>query len=401
MKNFLNLGRQPIANAFIKEEDFDDEFFYDLVVGFDEETGLVSLAEFVPPDKIFNENYAYHTSQSFPMVQHFKDIAIQLQAEFNPQRILEIGSNDGTFLKNWPIGSATAIEPCMNFCNVTRAQGYVTYPYFWDFSLAETVANERGLVDLVYAANCICHIQDLDDAFNGVNRILKDDGIFVFEDPSLESMLDRVSYDQIYDEHAHIFSIYALSNLLKKHGLKIFRIQELDAHGGSNRIYATRDRKVEKHFRRPRIAQSVECVIERELSKCLDSMDIMLRFENQVQQSRIQLKEMLQRFEEQGKKVISIGATSKSTTVFNFCRFDSGHMQLVTDTTPDKIGLFTPGTHIPIVDRQDVNLNDYDYAFLGAWNFQKEILKKESEFVGNGGQFITHVPRVGIYENSR
>jgi hypothetical protein len=76
-------------------------------------------------------------------------------------------------------------------------------------------------------------------------------------------------------------------------------------------------------------------------------------------------------------------------------------MQLVTDTTPDKIGLFTPGTHIPIVDRQDVNLNDYDYAFLGAWNFQKEILKKESEFVGNGGQFITHVPRVGIYENSR
>jgi methylation protein EvaC len=92
-------------------------------------------------------------------------------------------------------------------------------------------------MDLIYAANCICHIQDLDECFSAVTKILSDDGIFVFEDPSLLRMLERGSYDQIYDEHTHLFSVTALDNILKKIGLKVFRVDNLLVHGGSNRIY--------------------------------------------------------------------------------------------------------------------------------------------------------------------
>ena len=97
------------------------------------------------------------------------------------------------------------------------------------------------------------------------------------------------------------------------------------------------------------------------------------------------------------QRVVSIGATSKSTTVFNYCGIDTDLIELITDTTPDKQGLYSPGSHIPIVDRESVNLNDYDCVFLGAWNFKDVIANKEREFVENGGKFITHVPEIMVF----
>jgi methylation protein EvaC len=94
---------------------------------------------------------------------------------------------------------------------------------------------------------------------------------------------------------------------------------------------------------------------------------------------------------------MSIGATSKSTTVFNYCGIDGLLIECITDTTPDKQGMYSPGSHIPVVDRESVNLNDYDYVFLGAWNFKEVITDKEKDFIENGGKFITHVPGVTVF----
>jgi methylation protein EvaC len=386
LTTFLDLGRQPIANGFLTEEEFEDEFFYDLTIGFDKDTGLVSLGEFVPPERMFNENYAYHTSQSFPMVRHFEDIAIRLQKEFEPRRVIEIGSNDGSFLKHWN-EEATGVEPCSNFATMTEELGYRSYPRFWDIRLGNQIRQERGAQDLVYAANCICHIQNLDDCFTAVEHVLSDDGIFVFEDPSLQSMIARNSYDQIYDEHAHIFSVIALSRLLKEHGLKIFRVEKLTVHGGSNRIYAAKNRTVEDSY--------YEAMRE-EQEAGLNTIEAFNAFAEQVKRSKTALQDLLEGLESDGKRVCSIGATSKSTTVFNYCRLDRGHISHVIDTTPAKIGKFTPGSHIPIIDHKDVSLERWEYVFLGAWNFKDVIMKKEHWFTTHGGRFITHVPEVQV-----
>ena len=157
---FLDLGRQPIANRFLREDEFDNEFFYDLYVEFDDETKLVSLGEFISSDMLFNENYSYYTGSSAPMISHFRMVADDIMKR-NPISILEIGSNDGTFIKNFNRHMVIAVEPCMNFCQTTRDMGYTTYPYFWNRELADTILNERGNMDIVYAANCICHIPDL------------------------------------------------------------------------------------------------------------------------------------------------------------------------------------------------------------------------------------------------
>ena len=386
-KEFLDLGRQPIANKFLKEDGFEDEFFFNLKVVFDEETKLVSIKDFVAPELMFNEDYAYNTSLSTPMVNHFKETAEMLNMKFRPRKVLEIGSNDGPFISNFSKVDSICVEPCGNFAEITNGMGYHTYDNFWTTDLSEKIISEHGYMDLIYSANCICHIQDLDDAFKAIKNTLSPSGVFVFEDPSLLRMLERGSYDQIYDEHAHVFSVTALNNILRKNGLQIFSVDNLSVHGGSNRIYAC-------HLESSTIGDSVKQNLKEEKDFGIDKFETYQIFANRVEESKKILHEKLSDLKQKGKKIVSIGATSKSTTVFNYCGIDSSLIDCITDTTPDKQGLLAPGSHIPVVDRESVNLNDYDYAFLGAWNFKEVIANKESDFVENGGKFITHVPQI-------
>ena len=395
-KEFLDLGRQPIANKFLKEDEYEGEFFYDLKVIFDEDTKLVSLKDFVKPELMFNEDYAYSTSMSYPMVKHFELTANMLKEEFNPKTVLEIGSNDGPFIKNFDTEISICVEPCENFAKKTTDMGYRSYISFWDTDVSHGIKEIHGEMDLVYAANCICHIQNLDECFAAVKNILSEDGVFVFEDPSLLRMLERGSYDQIYDEHAHIFSIMALDNILMNNGLKIFRVDNLLVHGGSNRIYVSH---LPSHtFLRNR---PVELTVRENLNKekdfGIDNFNTYEIFAERIDKSKKDLVELLTKLKDDGKRVVSIGATSKSTTVFNYCGINKSLIEYITDTTPDKQGMLSPGSYIPIVDRRLVNLNNYDYAFLGAWNFKDVIANKEREFVENGGKFITHVPEVMVF----
>ena len=389
-KEFLDLGKQPIANKFLKEEEISDEFFFDLKVVFDEDTKLVSMKDFVRPELMFNDDYKYNTSLSTPMVNHFKDTAEMLKDRFSPAKVLEIGSNDGPFIKNFDKETSVCVEPCGNFSLKTAHMGYQSYTSFWTTDLSEKIKSHHGKMDLIYSANCICHIQDLDDCFSAVANLLSDKGVFVFEDPSLLMMLERGSYDQIYDEHAHVFSVTALDNLLKKNGLVMFDVDNLSVHGGSNRIYAKKPNLPSDNV----ISENVFQNLREEKDFGVDNFETYEIFAKRVHDSKEQLMRCLTNLKHNGKKIISIGATSKSTTVFNYCGIDSSLIDCITDTTPDKQNLLAPGSHIPVVDRESVNLNDYDYAFLGAWNFKDVIANKESEFVADGGQFITHVPKI-------
>tara|TARA_R100000657_G_C4681024_1_gene129618 strand:- start:1206 stop:2384 length:1179 start_codon:yes stop_codon:yes gene_type:complete len=384
-KKFLDLGKQPIANGFLKNKT--DEFFFNLSVGFDEKTKLVSLMEFVSLEKMFNDSYVYHASQSKTMKKHFAETAFNLKKTLNPKTVMEIGSNDGVFIKNFSKKNTIAVEPCENFAKKTNNDGYKTYPSFWDIELAKQIVKNDGKQDLVFSANCMCHIPDILNAFESVKLLLSESGVFVFEDPSLLKMIERGSYDQIYDEHAHIFSVTALQNLLKKIGLEIFKVEQLDVHGGSNRIYAS-------HASSRQIDSSVTHSLKEEESSGLDKFDTYLKFAESVKQSKDELLKILSFYKSQGCKIVSYGATSKSTTIFNYCGITQDLIDYIVDTTPSKQGKLSPGVNIPVVSPEQGFDNSVDVAFLGAWNFKKEILEKEKKFLQNGGLFLTHVPHI-------
>ena len=328
------------------------------------------------------------------MIKHFKETAESLKSEFNPTKVLEICSNDGPFISNFDSNNSVCVEPCENFSNKTSNMGYHSYSSFWNKELSEEIKSTHGEMDLIYSANCICHVQDLDDCFSSVKNLLSEKGIFVFEDPSLLRMLERGSYDQIYDEHAHIFSVTALDNILRRNNLILFRVDNLSVHGGSNRIYARH-----ANIRTNLIPDdSVWKNLQEEKDFGVDNFKTYEIFAKRVKKSKKDLKNLLLKIKKDNKKVVSIGATSKSTTVFNYCDIGSDLIECITDTTPDKIGLYAPGSHIPVVDRESIKLRDYDYAFLGAWNFRPVIVNKELQFLRNGGKFITHVPEVMVYQ---
>lgn len=389
-KKFLDLGLQPIANGFIEHSQ--PEQYFNLSVGFNNQTKLVSLMNFISPKIMFNDSYVYHTSQSKTMKEHFLEASFALNELFSPRSVMEIGSNDGAFIKNFPQETTIAVEPCKNFADITSEAGYYTYSNFWTKELSQKIEKEKGKQDLIFSANCMCHIPNILDAFYSVKYILSENGVFVFEDPSLLDMIKRGSYDQIYDEHAHIFSVMALKNLLNQVGLELIRVEHLDVHGGSNRIYAC-------HSGVREIDPSVEQHINIEAHEMLDKFETYLKFANRVEKSKNELIKMLRKYKRNGQKIVSYGATSKSTTVFNYCGIDKNLIEYIVDTTPSKQGKLSPGVNIPVLSPEQGFDDTVDVAFLGAWNFEKEILKKEENFLSRGGVFISHVPEVRIIKS--
>ena len=394
MKNkFLDLGKQPITNSFLKKIDkktVDKEFFYNLSVGFNKKNYLVSLMKYVNPKKQFTDQYAHRASQSETMRKSFKKIATKIKKRFKPKKCLEIGSNDGVFIKNFDKKKVIAVEPCANLAKITQSEGFKTYGEFWSKQLALKIKRLNGEIDLIFSANTISHIPNLKKVFEAVSMLLSDNGVFIFEDPYIGSVIKNNSYDQFYDEHVHLFSLLSISKILTNTKLKVFDSEIINNHGGSIRFYVC---KIDSNFKE---TKKIKLIRSREIRQGIDKLITYKNFSKRVKKSKRKLINLLTKLKKNNKKIISYGATYKSATIFNYCNIGTNFIDYVIDTTLNKQGKFTPGKHIPIISPENGLNNSVDYAFLGAWNFKKEIKIKEKNFLSRGGKFIVHVPTVKI-----
>ena len=391
-KDFLNLGRQPIANSFlssISKKSLKSEYFYNLIISFNTKNFLVSVKKPVNPKIQYTDKYAHRASESQTMRNAFRSAALKLYKRFKPKKIMEIGSNDGVFLKNFPRQKVVGVEPCKNLAEITKKK-FKTYPNFWNKILSKKILEKHSKVDLIFSANTISHIPNLKETFEAIFNIISDDGVFVIEDPSLSSVIKINSYDQFYDEHVYVFSTLAVENIVKKYKLRLFDVEKINTHGGSLRYFICKNDS--KHKKTKRLVS----VLNEEKKIGLDNFNTFKKFAKRVKNSKKKLVSLLKKIKKNNNKIISYGATYKSTTVFNYCKIDTRYLHYVTDTTFNKQGKFTPGTHIPIIS-PEIGFNEsVDYAFLGAWNFKREILNKEKKYIKRGGKFITHVPEVKI-----
>ncbi len=387
-KIFLNLGKQPLANSFltsISKKNLSKEFFYDLSVAFDTNSYLVSVANPVNPKSQYTDKYAHRASESVTMRNAFKDVAKKLNKKFLPKIVMEIGSNDGVFIKNFNKKKVIAVEPCKNLAQLTKNR-YKTYPNFWTKKLAQKIFSKSNKADIIFSANTISHIPDLKQTFEAIELSLNENGVLVIEDPSLLSVLKNNTYDQFYDEHVYVFSAIAIANIVKRHNLRLFDAEKIQTHGGSMRYYICK--KDAKYI----ITKKLIRIISEEKKAKLNQLETYKNFSKRIKKSKKKLIKIFKKLKLKKKKIISYGATYKSSTVFNYCDVGTKYVDYVTDTTLNKQGKFTPGKHIPIISPEKGMDDSVNYAFLGAWNFKKEILKKERVFIKKGGRFITHVP---------
>jgi methylation protein EvaC len=390
----MSFGKMPIANGFLEPEDFETESFFDLQVGFCSSCGMVQLTQLIEPVKLFHGNYAYFSSISNRMSNHFKEFADSVREDYltddNPF-VVEIGSNDGIMLKHFANAGIRhlGVEPSANVAQVAINQGINTTCRFFNETAAMEIREEYGRADIVLGANVVCHLPDIHSVMNGIKQLLTDEGLFMFEEPYLGDIFQKASYDQIYDEHVFYFSLHSLKNLLARHEMEIIDVAPQNVHGGSMRYTVSRE-----GLRSVAPIVSDFLAMERRLGVLEPAAFDALR--QRIYGSRDDLVGLLNELKKQGKRIAGYGATSKSTTVINFCGLGPDLIEFISDTTPGKQGKYSPGAHIPVLPYESFKKNYPDYALLFAWNHADEIIENERAFREQGGQFILYIPEVAV-----
>jgi methylation protein EvaC len=391
---FISFGKMPIANGFLSSTQFGDEYFFDLQVAFCSKCGMVQLANQVEPEKMFHDHYAFFSSTSARMAEHFQQFADFVKANYLEsvdQLVVELGSNDGIMLQHFMNAGQRhlGIEPSRNVAQVAMDKGIHTVSHFFDEEVVRDLLTDHGQADVILGANVMCHIPNLHSVFAGIKNFLKPSGVLIFEDPYLGDIVERTSYDQIYDEHVFYFSVKSISFLADYHGLEVIDVLPQQVHGGSMRY-------VVAHKGARTVSTAVARQEEKEEALGLHQTQTYDALRCRIEQSRDDLLEQLHDLKQRKKRVVGYGATSKSTTVTNYCGITPDLVEFISDTTPIKQGKYSPGTHIPVRPSQEFAADYPDYALLFAWNHADEIMAKEQPFLRAGGKWLVYVPRVEV-----
>lgn len=386
---FIDFGKMPIANGFLAKEQFSSEYFYDMELAFCEGCLMVQLVEQPDRDMLFHENYAFYSSTSKAMAEHFEEFANDVIEQYSPEFVVEIGSNDGIMLRHFKGVRHLGIEPSANVAEVARKNGINTTSVFFDEISANSIVEDYNQADVILAANVMCHISDIHSVMSGVENLLSPDGVLIFEDPYLGDIIEKTSYDQIYDEHVFYFSLNSVISLVQRHGLEVINVEHQEVHGGSMRYTIAHMGKYPK-------SPNVLDLLMDEYVKGFEKKEMYLGFKSNVQSSKDSLIDRLRKIKQSGGRIVGYGATSKSSTITNFCGIGPELIDYICDTTPIKQVKFSPGVHIPVKPYLEFVQDNPTHALLFAWNHKAEIMAKEQDYKG---KWIVYVPEVKLLES--
>lgn len=393
LTKFLDLGQQPLANAFLKDElEFALEKKYPLAVYFCHQCNLVQLLDVVGKEELFS-HYIYFTSGMPKISNHFKAYAEDVMARYLKPNdfVVEIASNDGILLKFFQDKGfkVLGVDPAENVVKVAQSIGVETIVDFFSEQLAIDTASKYGKAKVIMANNVVAHIDDHYDLAKGVSSLLADDGVFVFEAPYLVDMFENLTYDTIYHEHLSFLAVRPLIALFEQFDLEIFYVEIHEVQGRSLRAFVG---KKGRHG----IGSKVKNCVDKELSMGLDNLDAYEKLADRVCDQKAKLMELLRGLKNQGKKIAAYGAPAKGNTMLNYCGIGTEILDYALEDLPAKQGLFTPGMHIPTVDAAYAHAHEPDYYLMLAWNYEKPILEKEQVFLKKGGKFIIPVEGIRI-----
>ena len=391
----MPLGNQPLANSFLKTPDeFTDEQFFPLDTVFCESCSLVQIPDVVDPEVLFR-HYLYVTGTSETIAKHNQAYARAVTDMLwltKNDLVIEVASNDGSLLRCFQdLGVKTlGVDPATNVAAMARANGVETINEFFNHETAKRIRAERGAAKAVIGNNVLAHVDDTQGFLRGCKEVIDRDGLVIIEMPYLGDLLKRTEYDTIYHEHLCYFSVNSLMRLCESAGLRIVRIDHVPIHGGSLRMHAGHEEV------RPNHSEQVLAWAEEEKSKGFTSFDRYEQLARSVERSRETLMELLTRLKAEGKTVAGYGAAAKGNTLLNYCQITTDLLPYVVDKNPLKLGMFTPGRHIPVLPVSTLLEQQPDYLLILAWNFAEEIMRQQSEYKARGGKFIIPIPEATV-----
>ena len=392
---FLPLGDVALANSFLRDEsEFAAEQRYPLEVYLCGECGMVQLADVIDPEALFS-NYLYVTGTSDTIAEHNRGYAARVSELLDlgaDDLVCEIASNDGSLLKCFrERGVRTlGIEPASNIAEGANADGIETLNRFLDDDSAREVCASHGggvaPAAAVIGNNVLAHVDTPVEFLRAMKLLTRPDGMVIVEVPQLREFIERLEYDTVYHEHLSYFSANALMRVCEEAQLSIVRLERMPVHGGTLRMYATHRESVPEH------APEVRALAAEERAAGLTSIARMRRFAEDVEAQRVALRSLLIGLREAGHTVAGYGAPAKGNTLLCYCDIGTDLVPYTVDKSPLKVGLFTPGMHLPVLETGVLLERQPDYVLILAWNFAEEIMAQQAEYAARGGRFILPLP---------
>jgi SAM-dependent methyltransferase len=392
---FLPLGNVALANSFLRSpEEFAAEPRFPLDVYFCRTCSMVQLLDVIDPEVLFR-NYLYVTGTSDTIAKHnvgYAKTVVELLGIGAQGLVVEAASNDGSLLKCFQKHGVRVlgVEPATNIAEKASAAGVPTVNEFFGAAKGAELRAKHGPAKAVIGNNVLAHVDDPVDFLRGFKALLDHDGLAICEVPELAEFVERLEYDTVYHEHLSYFSVTSLMRVCEEAGLRIVRVDHVPVHGGSVRMYAAPVERVREH------ASEVVAMSAKEKSAGIAAPERLRRFARDVEAQRAGLLELLESLHAERKTIGGYGAPAKGNTLLNYCGITTRLLPWTVDKSPLKVGLYAPGSHIPVLPASELLERQPDYCLILAWNFADEIRAQQAEYARRGGRFILPIPRARI-----
>jgi hypothetical protein len=389
----INLGKHPPSNSFIHESQFKFEKKFPLLVLVCTTCGLAQLSEVVSQEEVF-KTYAYRTSRSGALINSFKDLSQEIKTIVDSQQIkypsiFEIGCNDGLSLEQFAGigGDLVGVEPS-NASSEAAKKGFTVVNEFFTKSLAKDLVLKYGEANIITVSNVLAHVPNMTDFIEGVKVLLANKGVWIVEFPYLFDMIESNLFDTIYHEHLSYLSIIPLELALVNSNLTIFDIKRANIGGSGPYL-----RVFIKHLDDTSHHKTISVSRYFEYENSLDIINIADKgyFAKSVSELIINIKDKVNEISLSGYSIGGFGAPAKGNTLINSLEIDRITIPFIADNAPEKIGLYTPGSHIPVISDFDFLQKKVDIALLLSWNYL-DFFMKNSEYIFKGGRYLVPLP---------
>ncbi|MBD1163619.1 methyltransferase domain-containing protein [Pelagibacterales bacterium SAG-MED11] len=369
----FNLGYTPLANSYSNKNVSSKLKKYPLGLNLCNGCGHLQLSHSVKPEKMFS-NYLYKTNTSYKNFLHFKNYANKIKKKFSRKgdKILDIASNDGTFLNffNKKKFFRVGIDPAKNLKKLTTNKGIIQIDDFFTEKTSFKIKKKYQKFDIITANHVCAHVENLNDFFRGVKNLLKDDGIFIFEVSYRGSVLKKNTFDTIYHEHLDYHALSPISKFIKKFNLKLFDFEITEAQGGSLRVYVSKNLRI-----RNKKKIKNQLIKEKKIYK-LFNINTYKIFREKINNCKVQLQRILKDFDKKNYNIAGYGAAAKTTTLLNYFNLNKNKtIKFIFDDNKLKQGLYLPGTQIKILDPRYLFQENLDILIIFAWNYSDIIIK--------------------------
>ena len=396
LERLLDLGNQPLCNDFLPAGDAPSpQTYYPLCVCFCYKCSLAQLDYVIPTEFSFGDQYTYLTGSSESLIQYYSELATRLTEQFGLEpgdTVIEIGSNDGTFLKAFQsLGmEVLGIEGASRSCEIAVANGIPVVQRFFGKGLAKIIEKRLkpgSKIRLVLAMNVLAHTDNINDFLAEVGQLAGPETIFVSQSHWLAELVRKFEFDTIYHEHLRYYTLTSLIHLFERHGLYVEDAELVDFYGGSILVYAKNSACDESENVKSILAEEAEINI---LESLRNMKQVLLN-------NRARLLNLLVELRNQGKLVVGIGAPMKASTLLNFYGITPDLLEYIGEVNELKVGTVVPGVRIPVVHEDRVFEDQPDYALVLSWNMADFLIPKLRSR-GFQGKFILPVPQVEVIE---